>query len=417
MTQAFYTGLSGIKASSQAINVTADNLANTSTIGYRGYTTEFSNMFEKAINTNSANSKVDNSIGLGTGVNTITMDQSQGVLQLTNNKNDLAILGNGWFGTQANSQTFYTRDGSFTFDANRDLVTQDGMHVLGTMGNNIANGVLTKQLFNIPLADVGKQKALSFPKELYFPPKPASKATFSGNLSLDNNVAAVGVPVTTADGTINNLRLAFTKSAVQTPPGVQWDVVATTQSKDGTAIYDSKNGVVSFDKTGALISNTLGSIDNQGSSVSIDLGNRLGGMISISAPNSLASRADGFGAGDLLGYDINKNGDVLATFTNGRQSNVGKIAIFHFQNDQGLDRISGSRFMQSTNSGKPIFFKDANGNSANGTDLATFKLEGSNVKMEVGLTDMIMMQRAYDANSKSISTADQMIQKALKMGV
>ena len=91
------------------------------------------------------------------------------------------------------------------------------------------------------------------------------------------------------------------------------------------------------------------------------------------------------------------------------------MAIFHFQNDQGLERINGSKFMESTNSGKPIFFQDKDGNNILGTDLMTGQLEGSNVKMEVALTDLIIMQRAYDSSSKLVSTADQMLQKALSM--
>jgi len=415
MTQAFYTGLSGLKASSQAIDVIADNLANTSTIGYRSYSTEFSNMFESAINTDSNISSVNSSVGMGTSVNAIVMDQSQGVFQLTPSGNDLAILGDGWFGIEGNNQTLYTRDGSFTFDANRDLVTQDGLFVLGTMGNNISDGVLTEQLFEISLGDVGEQEKLSFPKEIYFPPVASTEANFSGNLSLDQDLSAVGVPIITSDGTVNNLRLEFTKSEVQVPPGVQWDVVATTQTPDGSIIHDTQTGVVSFNELGALTSNTLESIDNQGTAVSINLGTEYEGMISISAPNSLSSLADGLEDGELLGYDINRNGEIIATFTNGRQSNVGSIGIFHFQNDQGLNRINGSKFMESANSGKPIFFQDADGNNINGTDLATNQLEGSNVRMEVGLTDLIIMQRAYDSNSKSITTADQMLQKALSM--
>jgi len=415
MTQAFYTGLSGLQASSQAIDVITDNLANTSTVGFRGYSTEFSNMFEKAVNTTSGGSSVDSGIGVGTNVSAIVMDQTQGVFQLTPSANDLAILGDGWFGIESYGQTMYTRDGSFTFDANRDLVTYDGMFVLGTMGNNITDGVLTEQLFEIPLTDVGDQEKLSFPKELYFPPTASTSASFSGNLTLEEDIAAVGVPVITSDGTTNNLRLEFAKSTVQVPPGVQWDVVATTQTADGSEIYDTQTGVVSFDELGALTSNTLSSIDNQGTSISIDLGTGYDGVISINAPSSLSSSADGLTDGELLGYNINKNGDVLATFTNGRQSNVGSIAIFHFQNDQGLERVNGSRFLQSANSGKPIFFKDADGNNINGTDLATNKLEGSNVKMEVALTDLIIMQRAYDSSSKLITTADQMLQKALNM--
>ena len=415
MTQAFYTGLSGLRASSQAIDVISDNLANTSTVGYRGYSTEFSNMFETAINTNSGQSPVNSTIGVGTSVGAIVMDQSQGVLQLSDSANDLAILGDGWFGTEGFGQTVYTRDGSFTFDANRDLVTQNGFFVLGTMGNNITDGVLTEQLFEIPLTGVEEQEKLSFPKELYFPPLSTTEASFSGNINLSQEIAAVSVPVIANDGTLNSLRLEFTKADPQVPPGVQWNVVATTQNRDGDIIYDTQTGLVSFNESGALISNTLTSINNNGSAVAINLGTDYSGVISIDATDSLVSTADGLEDGDLLGYDINKNGDVLATFTNGRQSNVGSIAIFHFQNDQGLTKVSGSRFMESSNSGKPIFFQDADGNNVNGTDLVTNKLEGSNVRIEVGLTDLIIMQRSYDSNSKSITTADQMLQKALNM--
>ncbi len=415
MTQAFYTGLSGLKSTQQAIDVITDNLANTSTVGYRGYSAEFSNIFETMINSSSSSSSVNSSIGFGSKIGAIVMDESQGVLQLTDSSNDLAIFGDGWFGVQGENQTMYTRDGSFTFDANRDLVTQDGFYVLGTMGNNVANGALAEQLFEIPLGDVKKQEKLSFPKELYFPPVATSQAAFSGNIPLSEEVVAVGALVFNSEGTRNNLRLEFTKVDPQVSPGVQWNVTATTQSADGENVYATETGVVTFDDLGALTSNSLSSIDNQGTPIAIDLGIGYEGMISIDAPSSLASVTDGFADGDLLGYDINKNGEVIATFTNGRQSNMGTIAVFHFANDRGLERVSSARFTQSSNSGDPMFVQDANGNNVIGTDLSNNKLEGSNVRMEVGLTDLIIMQRAFDSNSKLISTADEMLQKALSM--
>jgi flagellar hook protein FlgE len=132
-------------------------------------------------------------------------------------------------------------------------------------------------------------------------------------------------------------------------------------------------------------------------------------------PFSGSSSSDGLQAGDLLGYDINKNAQIIATFSNGMQSSIGMVAVYHFQNDRGLERVNGARFTESNNSGRPIFFQDENGNNILGTDLTNYKLEGSNVKMEVGLTEIIVMQRAYDANSKSITTADQMLKKALEM--
>ena len=197
MTQAFYTGLAGLRSNAQAMDVVTDNLANISTVGYRGYSTEFSSMFEEALNTDAGSSSVDSGVGVGSQINAVVMDQSQGVFQLTDRANDLAILGDGWFGVEGGGQTMFTRDGSFTFDKNSDLVTQDGFYVHGTMGNNITDGVLTEPLAEIPLTNVTEQGKLSFPTELYYPPIASTEAVFTGNLSLgvDEDVAATGVPI------------------------------------------------------------------------------------------------------------------------------------------------------------------------------------------------------------------------------
>jgi len=415
MTQAFYTGLSGIKASQSAIDVISDNLANTSTIGFRSYSSEFSSMFEQKINTSSASSSVSSSIGVGSKMSSTIMDENKGVFQLSDLSTDLAILGDGWFGIQGEKEPLYTRDGSFTFDANRALVTHDGYYVLGTMGSNISDSVLTNQLANVDLGDVDTQEKLIFPKDLMLAVQPTTTAVFSGNLGSDNVVRVISAEVIDAQNNRNDLRLQFTKSAVQPTQGSSWDIIATVESRDGLTAYGIENGVVNFNDDGSLLSTTISSIDNNGSTVSIDLGSSFTGVVSNSNTFSGSSQADGLSSGDLLGYNINKNGEVIATFSNGLQSAVGKVAVYHFQNDRGLERVNGSRFQESSNSGKAIFFQDENGNNIIGTDITNFKLEGSNVRMEVALTEIIVMQRAFDANSKSITTSDQMLQKALNM--
>ena len=415
MTQAFYTGLSGLQSNQVAIDVISDNLANTSTIGFRGYTTEFSNMFEEMLNTDSLDTTTGNSIGVGTKLSGTIMDESRGVFQLTESSTDLAILGDGWFGVQGDSEPVYTRDGSFTFDANRDLVTQDGYYVLGTMGTNISGEVLTEQLNTIPLGDVETQEKLRFPSSLTFPAQATTEAIFDGNLNLDDGIVTASAGVFNSDGVKNNLRLEFSKVDPQVIPGSQWNVTATTESIDGETIYSTQNGVVSFDDRGALISNTLSSIDNQGTTVSINLGTGYEGIISSAEPSLFSSSSNGLEAGDLIGYDVNRNAEVIAVFSNGMQSNVGTIAVYHFANDRGLERVNGARFSESINSGIATFAKDENGNNIIGTDITNYKLEGSNVRMDAGLTEIIIMQRSYDANSKSITTADEMLQKALDM--
>ena len=415
MTQAFYTGINGIKTHQYGIDVISDNLANINTTGFRGYSAEFSSLFEEALNTDSNKSSINSSVGVGARLNGVVMDEGVGVLELSERSTDLAIMGDGWFGIQGEGKPLYTRDGSFMFDKNRDLVTADGYYVLGTIGANIKDGILTEQLSEVELGEASTQQMLQMPKSLEFPVQPTTKVKFYGNLGVDDEIRVMSAKAVDPQSNNNSIRLEFSKVDPQVLPGSQWNVVATAESLDGETIYDTKSGVVEFDYAGALVSSTLPTIDNNGSSVEVDLSTGFSGITSIKGEFAASSSSNGIQAGELLGYDINKNAEIVATFSNGMQSSVGAIAVYHFQNDRGLDRVNGSRFSESTNSGKPIFFQDENGKNIIGTEISNFLLEGSNVKMEVGLTEIIIMQRAYDANSKCIKTADEMIQKALSM--
>lgn len=429
MIQGFYTGISGIQTHQYGIDVVADNLANVDTYAFRGYVAEFTSLFENS-ETTALSSSVDSTVGVGSMLNTITMDESRGELIYTERSTDLAILGDGWFGIQGEDEPIYTKDGSFVFDVNRDLVTHDGYYVLGTVGNNFANGVLTQKLADVPLGEASEQQKLRLPSDLAFPAVPTTEVDFFGNIGIEDSVRVISAYAVDAQGNKNSIRLEFSKSDPQVLPGSQWDVTATAQTSELTtsydpltrettyhpvAIYDTQTGVVSFDASGALISSTLGSLDNNGTSVSLNLGTSYGGIISSSADLSASSASNGKEGGELTGYDINKNGQIIATFSNGEQSSIGSVGVFHFANDRGLDRLSGTKFMASSNSGSPIFYKDANGQNILGTDLANYRIEGSNVTMEAGLTELIILQRAYDANAKSITTADEMLQKALNM--
>ncbi len=339
-------------------------------------------------------------------------------------------MGDGWFGIQGEGEPIYTRDGSFVFDVNRDLVTNDGYYVLGTMGNNIADGVLTEAQANIPLGDVNAQQKLRFPQELTYPITPTTEVDFFGNIGVEDTIKVISAEAIDGQGNRNSIRLELSKADPQVLPGSQWDIKATAQSRDQdivfdaetnettylpAEVYDTQFGSVSFDATGALLSTTLGSINNNGAAVSLNLGSAYSGLISSDGSFTASSSSNGKEGGDLLGYDINQNGQIIATFSNGEQSSIGSVAVFHFQNDQGLDRLGGTRFTESSNSGKPIFYKDANGQNILGTTLANFRIEGSNVEMAAGLTELIVLQRSYDANAKSITTADEMLQKALNM--
>jgi len=412
MTQAYYTGLSGLVSTQKAIDITSDNIANSSTVGFRSVNTEFTTLFEAAVNTPSNQQEV----GLGSRVNASSTIMKNGAISLTEKSTDLAIDGDGWFGVVDGDKKYFTRAGDFVFDSNNDLITRDGKYVLGTMADNIKDHTLTKEISETQIKDIGSQETLRFPKDLNYPPVPTQNAQFFGNLGVEDEPRTLGATVIDQQNNRNNLKLLFTKSQQQNPPGTQWDVVATTQSSDGSIIYDTKTAQVSFNENGALISSTLSTIDNNGTEVTIDLGKDFSGVVATnSAATNGSSQSDGTIGGELVGYEINRHADVIATFSNGKQSSVGKIGLFHFSNDQGLDRISGTLYKESSNSGNAFFYKDSNGNNILGSDIMNYSLENSNVEMETALTELIVYQRSFDANSKIISTADQMIQKALSM--
>ncbi|MDF1883158.1 flagellar hook protein FlgE [Sulfurimonas sp. SAG-AH-194-C21] len=412
--QAFYTGISGIQNSSLGIDVLSNNIANLNTIGFRGYTTEFSSMFEDEISTGTVSG---GSIGSGVKVQTTSMMQDQGVLTLSERSTDLAILGEGWFGVLGEGEPIYTRDGAFGFDANSDLVTSDGFYVLGTKGNNISDdNVLINKIDELQLGDVGAQEKLRFPRTLSYPTVPTAEAKFLGNIGVGFEPVTMSTSVVDPQGNRNQLRLEFIKNPIQVVPGSQYSVTAMTQTADAKTIYDTQVGTIEFDEAGALSINTLSNINNNGANIAISLGKGFDGVVSVNLPLSASSSVDGAVGGDLVGYSINRNAEVMATFTNGEQSSVGKIAVYHFQNEQGLDRVNGTRFRTSSNSGDALFRKDSNGNNINGTKVVNFSLESSNIELSYGLTELIILQRSFDANSKSITTADEMMQKALSMG-
>ena len=444
MTQGYYAGITGIQTHQYGLDVIADNLANTATTGYKSTATEFSDLFSKVLNSDITTPTSDD-IGYGVKLQATSFQFQQGALMPSDRFNDLALEGNGWFGVMTtNEKQFYTRDGSFSFDTYQQtpgdinststrLVTGDGMFVTGTMLTNFAydgafdygdfdsNGTTGAYVVNNPLNDaaltgVDKQGMLEFPTRLAYPVVPTTETSFFGNLGVEDQSRTISADVISADNEINRLKQTFTKSAVQPSEGVSWDVVANVTSNDGSVIYDTKNGQALFGESGALTSFDITSMDNDGTTVSVDLGVGYSGVISIDGVGvSGSSRSNGVSGGTLTKYGINQNGVIVADFSNGRQSAIGRIAVYHFQNDQGLNREGGTYFQESSDSGKPLFWTDANGNAISGAIVRSGNLEASNVRVDVGLTDMIIMQRAYQANSKTITTVDEMIQKALSM--
>ena len=346
MTQGYYTGISALMAQQSGIDVTANNLSNADAVGFKGNGIEFQSLFENAVSS-SSKGPVNSTIGVGVGLQATPTILKEGAINNTDSGTDLAINGEGWFGLQGQGQTMYTRNGIFNFDASRDLVNADGYYVLGTLASNFdANNVLTSKQTTTNLGAVGSQTSIKLPETLTYPAEPTTLVTFTGNLGQADTVQTMGATMVDAQGNKNALSLTFTKTVPQPATGLSWDVTAKASSPatvGGTpTIYDTQTGTMLFDTAGAQLSSTLGSINNNGTSVALDLGTGYIGITSNDTPVTSSSSANGLPQGDLAGYKINQNAEVMATFTNGRQVSMAKIGVFHFANDQGLNNINGT---------------------------------------------------------------------------
>jgi flagellar hook protein FlgE len=191
-----------------------------------------------------------------------------------------------------------------------------------------------------------------------------------------------------------------------------------TSSHKVYQIMDEQTGTLTFGGSGQLTGNDLPTLNNGSTALTLDLGTIGGydGLISsTSITKSNVVSANGTLEGFLKDYAMDRNGNIIAEFTNGKSSALAKVAVYHFQNDQGLTSVSSNLFAQSANSGKAFFYTDANGDSFLGTDILNNKLEGSNVSLATALTELIVVQKSFSASSKSISTSDELLQNVINM--
>ena len=223
-----------------------------------------------------------------------------------------------------------------------------------------------------------------------------------------------------ADGTKNKLELTLTKRIPQGANGTVWDAAAIVKDASG-AVGSNTNGELNFDYEGRLVSSTLSALDNNGSQIELDFGTPVAagqiysGVTSTSQAKSVSIAQDGVREGILKDYYTNDSGNILAQFTNGQVRSIGKVALYHFQNEQGLAKMGDNIYSQSANSGAAFFYKDAGGKSIYGAKLASSTLEQSNVDLAQALTEVIVTQKAYDANAKSITTSNEMLQRAIEL--
>ncbi len=440
MNSSFYNGISGMKTHQFGIDVWANNITGINTVGFKASTPEFSSIF----NTQLANSYFDpvfSDVGLGSTGKTSTTNFSAGTTVATEGKYDMAINGDGWFGvTDQHGENFYTRAGAFQRDSNGFLVDNQGNYVTGTSANNFADGLVAKDpKETVGLDKVENQGKIELPEKLIIPPAPTTKVSFSGSLNADiitkfsaqtgkeeevANVEVYRTNIFDAQGDENLLEIILTKVVPQAQTGMEWSAKATVLDKNKNPL-STQDGQISFNDRGAIISNTLTDIDNNGSPTSLNFGtfydpntpnSGFDGLVSLSGfVSDRVTTKDGHKQGNIQDYGISPDGTIMATFDNGQNLPISRIAIYNFRNDEGLEQSNPIYFKESANSGKATFYADKDGNYLQGSSISSNKLEMSNINLSSALTELLVMQKAFDASSKSITTSDQMIQNAINM--
>jgi flagellar hook protein FlgE len=345
----------------------------------------------------------------------------QGILQQTGSTTDAAISGDGFFvvqeGLSGSSQKMYTRAGSFSEDARGLLRNAQGNYLLGWPLTNGALPSGSSDLTSLEPVDVAFLNGVT---------SPTTTVETIMNLDARTGVAA-GVDfsrdITVYDslGTAQTLRYNFTKSATNT-----WDIqiqnaaTGTTLNTgtpqlvfngDGTIATGSLAAPVTYDaatgKTTLALSGIAWGNGASAQDISLDLTNitQFGADSSVSFVNQ-----DGAELGLRTGVSIDRDGFVVASFSNGLTRNLYKLPIATFTNPNGLEERSGNVFLQTQDSGD-YNLREA-GQSGAGV-LATSSLEASNVDLADEFSKMIVTQRAYSAGTKVITTSDQMLQELL----
>ncbi|MFV0632960.1 flagellar hook protein FlgE [Demequina sp.] len=399
MLRSLFSGISGLRAHQTMLDVTGNNIANVNTAGFKASQVQFQDTLSQALTNagapqDGAGGTNPAQVGLGVKVAGITTNFQQGAAQLTNRATDMMISGDGFFVVNKGGEQFYSRAGAFTFDALGQLVTPDGALVQGWSADATGNVDL-----NGPLND------LRLPVSALMGASGSSSATYEGNLPADAEEGTVlnrQIDVFTANGDSHAMNVAFTRTATG------WDISASVAGTGAT-----QTGSISFTSEGAIDVLDFAPLPADAalglSAITVDLSALTGfaGVESVAAASQ-----DGRAAGTLQAFSINSDGTLMGSFSNGLKQAIGRVALASFSNPSGLEKAGASLLAATVNSGAAQV--GAAGTGGRGA-LAGGSLEMSNVDLSAEFTNLIVAQRGFQANSRVITTSDELLQELVNL--
>jgi flagellar hook protein FlgE len=414
----FSASLSGLFANQQKLNVIGNNLANINTIAFKSSTVVFADLVSQSVGGSSANPM---QIGLGVTTGSISPNFSQGGTENTGVPTNVAIQGAGFFIVGNSVDRSYTRAGDFSFDSNGMLVTSDGKPVLGYTATDPVTGAIIS---------TGQPGRVVVPPGALRPP--VTTTQFSTLTNLDIN-APIGAKVTSsvqiydALGTAHVATLTYTNTAagawnykISVPgqdltggtAGVPTSIATGTVTFTSTGVLNQVNGAAAADVviTGPSWANGATATNIKWDLVDANGVGALTGYAATSATSSVTQ--NGAAAATVSGLNIDSAGAIIATFGAGKTVAVGQLAIASFNNPQGLVKIGGNLFGESAAAGAPNVGIAGTGGRG---DLIGSALEQSNVDIAQEFTQMILAQRGYQANAKTITVSDQLLVDTLNL--
>ena len=415
---ALFAGVSGLAAQSNALGMISDNIANVNTVGYKGVSARFSTLVTQAA------TQTTHTPG-GVSSNPYSYINRQGLLQGTSSGTDLAVAGQGFFVVNESANPgfgddfYFTRAGSFNPDQNGNLVNAAGYFL---QGYNLSNGtpppssstftaMETVNIANLS-GSAAATTAISLGVNL-----PSTAPT-----TAPDNDFSVTAQVFDSLGNAHDLDVTFTKTAENT-----WTWAASDPTLDGGATASGTavgSGSIVFDTNGTplTLSPATPSIALSGfttgagnATIALDLGTigSTGGLTQFAGDFTISNiDQDGVRFGNYTGITISDAGVVTALFDNGQRQDIYQLPLGMFRNPNGLEAKTGNVYLETNRSGN--FQLNLAGNGGAG-DIAPAALESSTVDLAEEFTKMIITQRAYSANTKVITTADEMLDELIRV--
>lgn len=425
--QAMYSGVSGIAAEGETLGVIGDNIANVNTVGFKGQRAIFEDMLGHSITAGTSS-------GLpGSGVRVAAIQQmfTQGSLSTTGVATDLALNGDGFFVVNGSVEgvtgNFYTRAGQFKIDNSGYLVNAESLKVQGYAANPDGTFAASVSSLKVPTSALPPNVTTKLsvtanidanatvPTLPWDPQNPAATANFSTSITVYDSL-----------GNGHALDIYFRKTAAN---GWEYHVLAkSSEITGGLGTYTEVGaGGLTFTTGGALqavavttptTANFIGATPGQ--AIALNFGTSIGaggtgldGVSQFASPSNVSSQSqDGYASGDLSGVTVDGTGVVKGLYTNGQKLAIGQLAIGRFRANEGLGRCGHNLWIQTRESGEVAMGTAGSGGRG---AVSAGTLEQSNVDLAQQFVDLIAHQRAFQANSKTITTADEMLQELVNI--